>query len=88
MTVYEDILSSVRKARPKLIYGRITNAKIMLEAREKNFVIYSVEGCGEIQKQEDGYFVIIESSENITEYAKENSSCAVPEPVSRMMDAE
>ena len=46
----------------------------MLEAREKNFVIYSVEGCGEIQKQEDRNSVIIESSENIVEYAV----CCIP----------
>ena len=59
----------------------------MLEARE-NFLIYSVEGCGEIQKQEDSNCVIIESSENIVEYAKENSLRAVSEPVSRLMDAE
>ena len=60
----------------------------MLEAREKNFVIYSVEGCGEIQKQEDRNFVIIEGSENIVEYAEENSLHAVFEPVGRLMDAE
>ena len=60
----------------------------MLEAREKNFVICSVEGCGEIQKQEDRNFVTIKESETIVEYAKEKSILAVPGPVSRLMDAE
>ena len=59
----------------------------MLEAREKNFVIYSVEGCGEIQKQEDRNFVIIEGSENIVEYAMENNLRTVPVPVSRLIEA-
>ena len=38
-------------------------------------------------KQEDRNFIIIQGSENIVEYAKENSLCAVPGSVSRLMDA-
>ena len=60
----------------------------MLEPREKNFVVYCVEGCGEIQKQEDRIFFLIEGGENIGKYAKENSLRAVPGPVSKLMDAE
>ena len=60
----------------------------MLKVREKYFVNYSVKGCREIQKQEDRNFIITEDSENIIEYAKENSLCNVPRPVSRLIDAE
>ena len=60
----------------------------MLEAREKNFVICSDEGCGETQKREDRNFVMSGSSENIVEDADENSFRAVPEPISRLIDAE
>ena len=41
----------------------------------------------EIQNQEGRYFVIIEGSEKIVEYAEKNSLCTVPGPVSRLMDA-
>ena len=59
----------------------------MLEAREENFMLYSVEGCREIQKQEDRKFVINEGSENIVEYAMENNLRTVPVPVSRLIEA-
>ena len=59
----------------------------MLEAREENFVVCSVEGCREIQKQEDRKFVINEGSENIVEYAMENNLRTVPVPVSRLIEA-
>ena len=56
--------------------------------REKKFVVYCIDSCGEIQKQKDRTFVIIEGSENVVEYLSENSLRAVPGPVSRLMDAE
>ena len=82
------MLFSVRKVRPTPIQGCTTNVKIMLKVREKNLVVCSVKGCGEIQKQRNRYFIIIEGNENITEYTKENSLRAVPGPVSKLMDAE
>ena len=59
----------------------------MLEAREKTFVVYCVEGCGEIQKQRERNVVLIERSEKIVEYATENSLRAVPGPICRLVDA-
>ena len=53
------------------------NAKVVFEAREKNFMVYCVKGCTEIQKQENQNLVIIEGSEKITEYVK-SILCAVP----------
>ena len=55
----------------------------MPEARKKNFVIYSVEGCGEIQKQQGSKFVIIVSSENIVEYVKSTVSMLCPQVVDK-----
>ena len=78
----------VRKLRPKPVQGCSTNAKVMFEAREKNFEVYCIKGCREIQKQESQNFAIIEGSEKIVEYAEKNSLCAVRTPVSRLIDAD
>ena len=88
MVVYEDILFPVRKVRLKPVQSCTTNAKVVFEAREKNFIVYCIKSCGKIQKQEDRNFVIIERSERIVEYAEKNNLCAVSGPVSRLMDAE
>lgn len=62
--------------------------EIILKARKENFVVYCVEGAGDIQTHGDRNVVIIEGSNDIDEYAKENSLRAVPGPVSGLMDAE
>ena len=93
LVAYEDIklLLPVRKLRPKPVQGCSTNAKVMFEAREKNVEVYCIKGCREIQKQENPPKIIIgrtSRSEKIIQYAEKNSHCAVPTPVSRLMDAE
>ena len=71
------ILFPVRQVRSKPVQGCTMNAKVVFEAREKNFMVYCVKGCTEIQKQENQNLVIIEGSEKITEYVK-SILCAVP----------
>ena len=78
----------VRKVRSKPVQGCTTNAKVVFEEKEKNFMVYCIKNCRKIQKQENRNFVIIERSESIVEYAEKNSVCAVSGPVSRLMDAE
>ena len=78
----------VRKVGSKPVQGCTTNAKVVFEAREKNFMVHCVKSCRKIQKQENLNVVIIEGSEKIVEYAEKNSVYAVPGPVSRLMDAE
>ena len=75
LVVYEDIVSCQK-------------GKIVFEAREKNFMVYCIKSCRKIQKQKNRNFVLINGSEKIVKYAEKNSLCAVPEPVSRLMDAE
>ena len=78
----------VRQVRSKPVQGCTMNAKVVFEAREKNFMVYCVKIYRKIQKQENRNFAIIEGSEKIVEYAEKNRLCAVPGPVSRLMDAE
>ena len=78
----------VRKVGSKPVQGSTTNAKVVFEAREKIFMVYCVQSYRKIQKQENRNFAIIEASEKIVEYAEKNRLCAVPGPVSRVMDAE
>ena len=40
LAIYEDVLFSVRKARSEPIQAVSTNAKVLLEAREKYFLVY------------------------------------------------
>ena len=89
MVVYEDILFPVRKVRSKPVQGCTTIAKVMLEVREKYFMVSCIKGCRKIPKQENRSFVINQGSEKIVEYAERHTRlCAVPEPVNRPMDAE
>ena len=67
---------SCQTGKIKTSSGCTMNAKVVFEAREKNFMVYCVKGCREIQKQENQNLVIIEGSEKIIEYVK-SILCAV-----------
>ena len=54
--------------------------------RNKFRVVYC--GCREIQKKDKQNFAIIKGNEKIIEYVEKSSLCAVPGPVSRLMNAE
>jgi len=88
LVVYEDILFPVRKARSKPVQGCTTNAKVVFESREKNFMVYCIKSCRKIQKPENRNAVLIKGSEKVVEYTGKNSLCDVPGPVSRLMNAE
>ena len=79
LVVYEDILFPVRNLGSK---------PVQFESREKNFMVYCIKSCRKIQKQENRNVLLIKGSEKIVEYTEKNSLCAVPGPVSRLMNAE
>ena len=84
----------VRKVRSKPVQGCTMSVKVMCEVKERNSMVCCVKrlkGCREIQKQENPPKIIIgrtSRSEKIIQYAEKKSHCAVPTPVSRLMDAE
>ena len=87
MVVYEDILFPVRDVRSTRLRAVPRMPKSCLRRERISWSIVS-KAAKRYKSKRIEILLSFEGSEKIVEYEEKNSLCALPGPVSRLMDAE